>query len=216
MSRSRAIIFDLDGTLVDSLDDLSDALNASLKAIGGAQVDRNDVRGWVGDGLPVLCRRAWPDADDATLEKFVLMAAEQYRARCVAKTRPYGNILKMLDLLQARGVLMAVLSNKPHELTRRVVSELGMEKYFVEVRGYVTEAEKKPSPQAALSIADTFDMDPANIMLVGDSIVDIQTARNAGMTAASVTWGFQEKIFLKSAGPDHFLDDPLEIFFLLE
>ena len=216
MSCSRAIIFDLDGTLVDSLDDLSDALNASLKAIGGAQVDRNDVRGWVGDGLPVLCRRAWPDADDATLEKFVLMAAEQYRARCVAKTRPYGNILKMLDLLQARGVAMAVLSNKPHELTRRVVSELGMEKYFVEVRGYVTEAEKKPSPQAALSIADTFGMDPANIMLVGDSIVDIQTARNTGMTAVSVTWGFQEKIFLKSAGPDHFLDDPLEIFSLLE
>lgn len=216
MSRLRAIIFDLDGTLVDSLDDLTDALNASLKAVGGAQVDRKDVRGWVGDGLPALCRRAWPDADDAMHQKFVSMAADQYRARCVAKTRPYGNILKMLDLLKARGAPLAVLSNKPHELTRRVVSELGMEKYFVEVHGYVTEAEKKPSPQAALSIAHKFGVAPALIMLVGDSIVDIQTARNAGMTAVSVTWGFQEKIFLKSAGPDHFLDDPLEIFSLLE
>lgn len=216
MSRLRAIIFDLDGTLVDSLDDLTDALNASLNAVGGSQVDRKNVRGWVGDGLPALCRRAWPDADDVMLQKFISMAADQYRARCVAKTRPYGNILKMLDLLKARGAPLAVLSNKPHELTQRVVSELGMEKFFVEVRGYLTEAEKKPSPHAALSIAGTFGMDPANIMLVGDSIVDIQTARNAGMTAVSVTWGFQEKIFLKSAGPDHFLDDPLEIFSLLE
>lgn len=216
MSSLRAIIFDLDGTLVDSLDDLTDALNAALSTVGGSQVDRKNVRGWVGDGLPALCRRAWPNADDAKLQNFISMAADHYRARCVARTRPYGNILKMLDLLKGRGTPLAVLSNKPHELTRRVVSELGMEKFFVEVRGYLTEAEKKPSPNAALSIADTFGMDPANVMLVGDSIVDIQTARHAGMTAVSVTWGYQEKNFLKIAGPDHFLDDPLEIFSLLE
>jgi phosphoglycolate phosphatase len=216
LSRSRGIIFDLDGTLVDSLDDLTDALNAALSTVGGSHVDRKDVRGWVGDGLPALCRRAWRDAGDEEHQEFVSTAAEQYRTRCVAKTRPYGNILKMLDLLQARGAPMAVLSNKPHELTRRVVCELGMEKYFVDIRGYVTEAEKKPSPQAALAIADTFGVAPAKVMLVGDSIVDIQTARNAGMIAVSVTWGFQEKIFLKSAGPDHFLGDPLEIISLLE
>lgn len=214
MSPKRAIIFDLDGTLVDSLDDITHALNDALSAMGKPLVDRENVRGWVGDGLPVLCRRACPGIDDDTLRALIQKAARSYQDACVVKTRPYGNILQMLDLLQARGAPMAVLSNKPHALTQRVVTGLAMQKYFVEVRGYINEEEKKPAPTTALEMARRMSTLPSRVLFVGDSCVDIQTARNAGMTPVSVTWGFQKKNLLEGAGPDHFVDDPMEIFFL--
>lgn len=216
MSGLSAIIFDLDGTLVDSLDDIAGALNGALELIGRPPAQRDQVRGWVGDGLPQLCRRAFPNADKDELERLIAKATHRYRDACTAATRPYGNILQMLDLLKARGAPMAVLSNKPDELTQRVIRELEMGSYFIEVRGMIQESDRKPSPGAARALARSMGVDPVNVMLVGDSVVDIQTARNAGMVAVSVTWGFQAKIFLERARPDHFVSDPMEIFSLWE
>ena len=214
MSGLSAIIFDLDGTLVDSLDDITYALNGALESIGRPPAQRDQVRGWVGDGLPQLCRRACPDVDEDEIQQVIANAAQWYREACTAATRPYGNILKMLDLLKAQGAPMAVLSNKPDDLTKRVIHELKLASYFVDARGMISESDRKPSPDAALAQARSMGIRPEKVLLVGDSVVDIQTARNAGMVAASVLWGFQEKKLLESARPDHFVSDPMEIFFL--
>lgn len=216
MHARHALIFDLDGTLVNSLDDITDALNAALRRLLRTPQSSDSVRDWIGDGLPALCRRAAPDADDATLELLHRYAAEAYHAGYLNRTRPYNNILKMLDLLKQAGVPAAVLSNKPHPLAVQVVRGLEMEKYFCAVRGYVTEEERKPSPVAALEMTTPLGVPPSKILLVGDSVVDIRTARNAGMRPVAVTWGFQSREALIDERPDLLVDDPMEIVALIQ
>lgn len=214
MSLSRAMIFDLDGTLVDSLDDIFNALNAALQALERPVAPRENVRQWVGDGLPMLCRRAWPEADEHALARLVETATMHYESHCLEHTLPYGKILKMLELLKFAKIPMSVLSNKPHDLTVRVVRGLAMEDFFVEVRGYVCEEQKKPAPNSALALAAQMAVEPAAVCMVGDSVADVRTARNAGMRSAAVTWGFQQRSALEAEGPDHLVDDPMEIFYL--
>lgn len=207
-----ALIFDLDGTLVDSLDDICNALNSGLRTMHRSPAPRDSVREWVGDGLPTLCRRAWPDASNDALSRLTETAQTAYHAACVVHTRPYDNILKLLDLLIAEGIALAVLSNKPHELACRVIDELDLRRYFQDVRGYVSEDEKKPSPQVALNMARRLGVPPDRVGLVGDSIVDILTARNGGMKSIAVTWGFQPASMLASEMPDWLVSRPMEIF----
>lgn len=207
----RALIFDLDGTLVDSLDDISSALNTALHAMGRPAAPRESVRRWVGDGLPTLCRRAWSDADEPALAQLINRAAEAYREGCLAKTRPYDKILELLELLKRDGIATAVLSNKPHALTVQVVDGLGLRSYFRDVRGYQHEELKKPNPTIALEMAREMGNTPELIGIVGDSVADIRTARNAGMRSVAVTWGFQEKNLLEAEQPDHLVDAPLLI-----
>ncbi|MFH1419871.1 MAG: HAD family hydrolase [Planctomycetota bacterium] len=211
MKRTHAFIFDLDGTLVDSLFDITHALNHALMKIGESTVRSRDVRSWIGDGLPTLCRRAVPKADKKTVRVLVREAVSHYTAHCAANTRPYPNVLQMLELLRATHTAAAVLSNKPHDLTLRLVSELNMGKYFSDIRGCTSEEDKKPSPHSALRFADALGVRPADVFLVGDSSVDIETARNADMIAVAVTWGFTDRSALLAAGPDFLLDDPAEI-----
>ncbi|MCG8405052.1 MAG: HAD-IA family hydrolase [Phycisphaerales bacterium] len=217
MNPSKAIIFDLDGTLVDSLEDITRALNQALNEHHRRSVEQDSVRAWIGDGLPVLCRRALADTGDCDgLEGFVKSVRSSYEARCTELTRPYRNILKTLELLKAREVPMAVLSNKPHALTQRVLEDLGLTIFFLAVRGYTKEESKKPSPKQAISIADEMNVAYADVLLVGDSVVDIRTARNAGMQSVAVTWGFQKKSKLEAENPDLMIDDPLELPGLLQ
>lgn len=206
-----AIIFDLDGTLVDSLDDITAALNTALRAADRPPAAREIVRTWVGDGLPMLCRRSWPDAPPEALARLTASASKAYEAACAVHTRPYNNILQMLDLLKSRGVRMAVLSNKPHALAVRVIDELNLRAYFAEVHGYTSEEDKKPSPRVALMIAQRMGVSAAMTDIVGDSLVDIRTARAAGMRSISVTWGFQEEALLRSEGPDEIISDPMDL-----
>src|SRR2546428_7471965 len=98
MDRANAFIFDLDGTLIDSLDDIADSLNRALHELGRPSAERESVREWVGDGLPMLCRRAWPEADEIAHSALVKSAAAHYRGHCLDRTRPYPNILQMLEL----------------------------------------------------------------------------------------------------------------------
>jgi len=202
------IIFDLDGTLVDSLRDITAALNSALAEVNRPLADREQVRRWVGDGLRTLCRRAWPDADDRALARLLEAAERHYRRTCVQTTRPYPNILKMLDLLMDRGGRLAVLSNKPHELTMEVLERLSMARFFMEIRGAGAEEHRKPSPTIALHLASRMGARPAQVFFVGDSLVDIQTARNASMRAVAVTWGFRPREELAAAGPDALIDEP--------
>lgn len=211
MQRLKGLIFDLDGTLIDSLDDIAEALNTALRERGRDAAPRESVRRWIGDGLPTLCRRAWPDAPDEDMAQFIERVAAAYRADCATHTRPYPNVLKMLDLLHARGVPMAVLTNKPHALSVTILAALNLARYFDVVHGYERESDKKPAPMTALRIASRWNIDPCELAIVGDSDVDIRTARNAGMRAIAVTWGLRDREELVDAGPDAWVDSPLDL-----
>ena len=211
MHRSRAIIFDLDGTLIDSLDDIASALNTALRERDRPLAPRESVRRWIGDGLPTLCRRAWSDATTEDMHSFTRAVGAAYASACAIATRPYPNVLPMLDLLHSRKLPMSVLTNKPHDLTVSILQTLDLARFFNPICGCHTEGEKKPSPIAALRIASQWKMDPREIAIVGDSDVDIQTARNAGMTAIAVSWGLRDREELFSARPDFLVDDPLDL-----
>lgn len=217
MNKHNAIIFDLDGTLVDSLQDIADALNHALNQLGCRRADKALVRRWVGDGLPMLCRRAMTHAGDPNqADKLLETVRTEYEKRCTQTTRCYPNILQMLDLLQSASIPLAVLSNKPHRFVERVLDALTLTSRFVSARGYRDEKDKKPSPRQAVALAKLMGVSPAHTYFVGDSLVDIQTARNAGMKAVAVTWGFREKTLLQTAKPDFMLDDPLELNFVTD
>ncbi len=216
MKEPVALIFDLDGTLVDSLRDITDALNHALAQVGRSAVDERQVRAWIGDGLPTLCRRAALHARcEDRLDELLALARAAYEVNCARHTTCFPNVLKMLDLLHARRVPMAVLSNKPHALTQRVIDALVLRKYFVAAQGYKCEEFKKPSPYCALKLAEAMGAMHDQVMIVGDSPVDIATARNAGMIAGAVAWGFQDLELLDAAAPDYFFSDPLKIFFAI-
>jgi phosphoglycolate phosphatase len=214
MRRAPALIFDLDGTLIDSIDDIASALNHALESFDRPRADVDSVRAWVGDGLPTLCRRAWPDAPNDALDALVKTAATHYRSHCLDRTAPYPNIMKMLNLLRSTGARLAVLSNKPHEFALQILDGLAMRDFFDAAHGYVREEDKKPSPTLALHIAESLGCAPHEVMFVGDSEIDIRTARNAGMISLAVTWGLRSEAELRSARPDHLVKGPEEIFFL--
>lgn len=209
--RRRAYIFDLDGTLIDSLADISVALNAARGDLGMSFVDAKQVRTWVGDGLSTLCRRSAPEVDDTVLFRLAKHAAHHYAERPVVHTRTYSNILQLLNLLHSRGAPMAVLSNKPHALAVEIVARVDLAPYFAAVRGSQHEEDRKPDPRAAIEIIKSMHVAPNEVYMVGDSVVDIQTARNAGAKSVAVAWGFQNRDVLEAALPDFLVSDPLEI-----
>lgn len=208
----RAVIFDLDGTLVDSLDDITNAINEALHNIGLPHVDSTRVRTWIGNGLPVLCQRAatFLEAPECA-DDLIAEARRAYDVHCTRKTRLYPNMLKTLDLLKRSGVPMAVLSNKPDAFVNRIVMHLQLEDHFVAWRGYLTEQDKKPSPRIALKLAEQLRTAPQRVAFVGDSTVDIETAHNAHMPAIAVTWGFEDREKILQKNPEWAIDDPLEL-----
>lgn len=206
-----AFIFDLDGTLVDSLDDIAAALNHGLQAVGLDSAPIDEVLSWIGDGFNILCERAAPYADESVRARLRETAARRYAAHSLVHTRLYPNVLQLLALLNEGGHPKAILSNKPHAITVVIADGLGLTQHFIEVRGCLREADRKPSPRVALELAAALRRAPDEIIFVGDSVVDIETARNAGMKSAVVTWGFQKKIELEAANPDFLIESPLEI-----
>jgi len=211
-----SFLFDLDGTLVDSLRDISAALNAGLRRLHRAGVSDEDVKRWVGDGLSMLCRRALPEADESSVTRLANLFMEHYSGHPLEHTRPYPNILKMLELLRARGCAMTVLSNKPDALTHAVIRGLKMEGFFACVQGSTSDDDRKPNPALALRIMSDIHVDPGNVFLVGDSAVDIETARRAGVRAVAVSWGFRDREELLRQGPDFMVDDPLDVIRLVD
>jgi phosphoglycolate phosphatase len=207
----RAFIFDLDGTLIDSWSDIAMALNAARADLGLPSINVNQVRSWVGDGLLTLCRRSAPEFDEKALSRLVEHARQHYFCNPVVDTTVYPNILPLLNLLHSRGALLAVLSNKPHDLTLEIIARLELAPFFSVVRGSRSEEDRKPNPGSLLEIAALLNVAPAEVYLIGDSMVDIETARHAGAKSVAVTWGSQDQVKLAAARPDFLVFDPLEI-----
>jgi phosphoglycolate phosphatase len=209
----KAVIFDLDGTLLDTLADLADAMNAVL---AGNRLPTHPVdayRYFVGEGIAQLVRRALPFevADEADLDRFVGEMKREYRQRWTCRTRPYPGIPEMLAALCKSGLQLAVLSNKPDEAARHLVGSLLPDGAFRRILGAGTERPRKPDPAAALEIAAGLEIGPSEAVFVGDSSIDMQTAVRAGMFPAGVLWGFRSQAELSEAGARRFFEHPADV-----
>jgi phosphoglycolate phosphatase len=185
----RALIFDLDGTLIDSKQDLIRSVNAMLEEMGREKLHEDTISGYIGHGAPKLVARALGNgAAEKEREQALRFFLAHYEAHKLDSTRPYPGVAEALEEL--REFPMAVLTNKPVRVSRRIVEGLGLEKYFRAVYGGNSFDTKKPDPLGARKILEELGAAAGETMLVGDSEVDVQTARNAGTLAAAVNYGF--------------------------
>jgi|KBSMisStaDraftv2_1062788.scaffolds.fasta_scaffold04519_11 phosphoglycolate phosphatase len=185
----RALVFDLDGTLIDSKKDLVLSVNATLRAMGRPELPAELVASYVGSGAPVLISRALGGAPDREeLERALKYFLAHYEAHKVDFTRPYPGVCEALERLH--GTPMAVLTNKPANISVRILEGLGLAKFFQVIYGGNSFATKKPDPLGANTALADLKVAASEAAMVGDSEVDVQTARNAGMISAIVNFGF--------------------------
>ena len=207
-----SLIFDLDGTLVDSLPGIAHSLNRALEIHHLPQHSMPDVRGFVGDGLNMLVKRALPeDAREGLLEIVVAEFKKDYALSWSEGTRPYAAIPLVLKELQRGGYPLAVLSNKTHEFTRTITREVFPLIHFTLVLGQQPGVPNKPNPAGAYKIASAMGCAPENCILIGDSTADIETAANAGMQSIAVTWGYHDRPKLIASGATVFADNPADL-----
>jgi len=208
-----AVLFDLDGTLLDTLDDLADSTNLALRRLGLPEQPVEAYKQFIGDGIDNLVRRAVPASrrDSATLAECVNLTREHYAARWAEKTRPYDGIPALLDALTTRGIRMAVFSNKPDEFTQLCVARLLAGWRFAVVLGAGPTLPKKPDPAGARLIAERLQLEPAEIVYVGDTATDMQTAVAAGMFPAGALWGFRTAEELLAHGARMLIQQPLDL-----
>jgi phosphoglycolate phosphatase len=206
--RVRGIVFDLDGTLVDSVDDIADALAGALADRGLPPVTTELVRDWVGGGARSLVARAAPAGDvEAVLARF----EARYAAAPVSRTILYDGISVVLDRLAAAHRVLAVLTNKPHKIAVQVCETLLARWPFATVLGHRPGVPLKPDPEAAWMVAAELGVPPEACALVGDAPSDLETARAAGMMPVAVTWGYRPRSELIAAQPALLVDDPAEL-----
>jgi phosphoglycolate phosphatase len=210
----KAAIFDLDGTLLDTLHDLADSMNEALLEMGFPTHSTEQFCYFVGNGVHDLVRRTMPE-ECRTQQELVDQTTASYRAAYSKnwnrKSRPYDGILETIEELARRNVPMAVLSNKPQRFT-----ELCMDHYFAAglfrpVFGQRDHVNRKPDPAGAIEIAEMLGISPAEIGFVGDTNTDMHTARNAGMHPIGVTWGFRPETELVESGAGAIVHRPLEL-----
>ena len=213
-----AVIFDLDGTLLDTLEDLADSMNAVLANSRFPQHPVDAYRYFVGEGMAMLVRRALPGeaaASEVVEAEHLAAMKEEYTRRWADKTRPYAGVPEMLDGLVSRNIPLAVLSNKPEEFTATMVEQLLRRWSFREVCGMRPGVPAKPDPTAALAIATCLKVEPAVCLYVGDTATDMKTAVAAGMLAVGVTWGFRDRDELLASGAGTVVDEPAELLDLV-
>ncbi len=210
------IIFDLDGTLVDTLPDIAAAVNAGRRAMGLADRPLSDVRQWIGEGLPILCRRALSDAPHVRVEEMLPVVSSYYAAHRLDQTTLYPGISDLLDGLTARGVPIAMLSNKPHEHTAPLAEAMFSRWSWIAVEGYRQADRRKPDPRTALEIAARMQLEPSQVALLGDSDTDMQTAVNAGLLPVGATWGYRDRDIITAAGARCLVDTPAQVLDLLD
>lgn len=212
-----AVIFDLDGTLLDTLDDLWTAVNAALQKFSLPLRTREEVRSFVGNGIVKLMERATGKVEKEVFDGTLAEFKRYYGEHCEDKTKPYEGIIELLKVLQAKGAQTAVVSNKADFAVKKLAKG-----YFEGLLAYaVGENEeagirKKPAPDSLLAVMESMGAGTDSTVYIGDSEVDIQTAKNAGVKCISVTWGFKDRGFLIENGATLLADTPKEILSLME
>ncbi len=210
-----AIIFDLDGTLLDTLDDLHLSVNAALAKYGLPLRKKEEVRAFIGNGVAKLMERAVGRENAEYFERALEEFKVHYASHCQDNTKPYKGIMETLTAIQEKGIKSAVVSNKSDFAVKKLSAA-----YFGNlIEEAVGENEragirKKPAPDSLLAVMRNLRVAKEKTLYVGDSEVDIQTAANAGVDCLSVTWGFKEREFLLQNGGKIFADTPLEILLI--
>lgn len=216
----KAVIFDLDGTLIDSVCDIADAANAALRQHGHPLHTYDEYRTFIGKGLRNLCERSLPESfrTNEEIEACHAILMAHYLEHPVDKTQPYPGIREVLASLHGKGYPMAVLSNKADILTCKIIKELGLMPFFTVVSGLRDGFPRKPDPQGAFWVLEQLnkactDLNilPENILYCGDSAVDMQTAEAAGFTSCACTWGFRPRAELEACHPHYMVNTPCEI-----
>lgn len=211
MKKYSAIIFDLDGTLLNTLEDLADSVNYALTSNGFAARTIEEVRVFVGNGIRKLIERAVPknastEAVDSVFETF----KNHYLGNMMNKTKPYDGIMELLRMLNERGITMGIVSNK-YDPGVKGLNESFFGKYIKVAIGESAGVAKKPAPDTVYAAIREMGVEKENTVYVGDSDVDIATAANSGLDCISVTWGFRDREFLQEKGAAVMIDTPFEI-----
>ena len=213
-----AVIFDLDGTLLDTAADLATSANAALAELGAPPHPVEAYKRFVGDGVEVLLQRALPAQrrDSETVARGVALMRAHYGRHWHDQTRPYPGIAELLATLAARAARLAVLSNKPHDPAVQTIRHFFPTVPFAKVVGARPGVPHKPDPTAALALARDLEVAAADCWLVGDSGSDMLTARSAGMLGVGATWGFRGEAELRAHGAVVLLAAPADLLALIE
>ncbi len=211
----KLVIFDLDGTLINSLEDLGTAINVSLKKMGLPTHSMDKFNYFVGNGIRKLCERAVGEHQDRVDELYKLFG-EYYGSHYAVYTKPYENVNQLLETLKDNNIKIAVASNKAENFVVQIVSELFPSIKFDSVKGQVDTRDKKPSPEIVFQIMQELGISKEQTVMVGDSNVDITTGKNADIYTIGCLWGFRDYQELSQAGADSIVANPLEIIDLVK
>ncbi|MGJ8745923.1 HAD family hydrolase [Polaribacter sp.] len=213
----KAVIFDLDGTLVNSIKDISDAMNVVLEKRNYPTYNYETYKTFVGSGVKSLVVKALPDTNpkEEEIEACLKDMMQVYSEVCTNKTKPYEGIVELLEILKAKNVKVSVLSNKEDLLTKKITAFL-LPAFLNPVLGLKEETHKKPNPKVALEICKEIQVNSEETIFVGDTDVDILVAKNANMLPVGVSWGFRNKKELINAGAKHVLEHPLDLIKIME
>ena len=213
----KGIIFDLDGTLVNSLEDIADAMNKVLQSLDYPTHSYDDYQYFIGSGLRNLVSKALPETnnDENQIEKSLNSMIDVYRDNCTNQTKAYQGIVELLNELKSRKLKLGVFSNKADALTKEITKALFPD-VFDPIVGLSTESLKKPNPFKALEISKSWGLQPEEMIFVGDSGIDMQTATNANMHAVGVSWGYRPEKELMENGAQHILNHPLDLIPILQ
>tara|TARA_R110001592_G_scaffold297601_2_gene568158 strand:- start:3933 stop:4592 length:660 start_codon:yes stop_codon:yes gene_type:complete len=210
------IIFDLDGTLVDSQFDLADGVNHALEAMNRDLIDQEEVQGFIGGGVKKLVEQAFGNASDSNVqEEAMRLFNDYYHNNLTTKTRPYDGVLEVVKYFY--NLKKAVFSNKLNELTVRIIDELNLNSFFDIVQGSdITKYKSKPSPEGIALILEKLNVKPQNAIMVGDSTHDMHAAQAAGVLTCAVTYGYREESILVKENPDFIIHKPIELIDLFK
>ncbi len=204
-------IFDLDGTLADTLEDLADAVNYGLSALGCPPRPLESFKRMVGDGAPTLCWRALPDDRKDLADELYKGFSSEYESRHLNKSRLYDGISETVAALRDAGVTLAVATNKPHDAARKIISGLLPDAGFYAVLGSCRERPKKPDPTIIREILAGLPAEDNTVYMIGDSNVDVRTAKNAGIISIGCAWGFRGSAELIAENADYIAEKPQDI-----
>ena len=215
----KGIIFDLDGTLSNTLESLTISGNLALEALGLPTYDQDRYRYFVGDGADELVRRMLIASGDTECERYDELRAayrETFAEYADYNITAYEGMPETLAELKKQGLRLAVLSNKPHKQAIEVVHKLYGEEIFDHIQGKVKDIERKPSPDGALYVTKAMDLEPEDMLYVGDTSTDMKTGKSAGMYTIGVLWGFRERTELEENGADVIISKPGDLLGLVK
>lgn len=215
MANYGTVLFDMDGTLLNTLDDIGDSVNFIMDRYGYPQRSMNEIKSFVGNGVVRLLELSVPEGKaNPRFEDCLREYKEHYRGNMLNKTAPYAGIMELLHALHQKKCGLAIVSNK-FDRAVKDLNELFFREYVRVAVGESETVKKKPAPDSVIEALKELGASAEKALYVGDSEVDIETAKNAGLTGVGVTWGFRDRKVLEDAGADFIIDTPMELLELI-